>query len=124
LETPGGSDAKIWGNAIYTEYARLDRWPANPNGLSYGTPTYLRTGVSMLTFSELMLKHIPDVTFPFLIIHDKEDKITKYSGSAEAVRLAKSKDKRLIDIPRGLHDPFSNDLHGMLASIIPWLNNH
>ena len=118
-------DHHIWTSKTYIEYCANDRWPQNSQGLSYGGPLRIRTLLSFMELSHMLLNTLfPMVEYPFLIMHDPQDKITKYSGVVRAKQMAPSKNKQVLDIPGGLHDMLSNDLHGTMRTMLAWLDQH
>jgi acylglycerol lipase len=123
LFTGGPDESKVWTGKEYITYCRNDSWPENPSGLTYGGSPRLRTLVTLMDISELMLEVWKYVSFPFLIMHDPEDKITKWSGSVKAKKLAVSSDGQIMDVPGGLHDLLTNDLKFCMKQIISWFND-
>jgi len=118
-------DHQIWKSKTYIEYCAMDRWPQNGQGLSYGGPMRIRTLLSFMNLQRMLLEDLfPLVSYPFLILHDPEDKITKFSGAVKATQLAPSKSTQLIDVPGGLHDMLSNDVHGTMRTMLQWLDQH
>lgn len=118
------NDEHIWDSPVYRKYAKMDRWPENPRGLSYGGSMQLRSLLSLVSFSDLMVNSFAHVTFPFTILHDPQDAICIFGGSAKALHIARTKDKQkeLIEAHSCLHDPLANDLNGSLKHILEWLS--
>mmetsp|Transcript_19804 Transcript_19804/g.47984 ORF Transcript_19804/g.47984 Transcript_19804/m.47984 type:complete len:88 (+) Transcript_19804:1-264(+) len=63
---------------------------------------------------------LPAVAFPFLVLHDPEDGIIPFVGSQQLIAQSASSDKRLVEIPDGLHDLITNAHERMVAAIVSW----
>jgi hypothetical protein len=70
-----------------------------------------------------MLALAQHVSYPFLIMHDPCDAVTRYSGCVKFKQAAStpSVDKKLLEMQGGLHDVLANDLEGSVDTILQWM---
>lgn len=96
------------------------RYTANDN-ISW--PHHIRfiTASTLLRLSEEVQDLIPSMRFPFLAIHDPEDKVTKFSGSQMLFDKSQSIDKELLPFPNGRHDLMANYLGTISRKCAEWM---
>lgn len=111
-----------WVNDDYIKYLKVDDDPTNPNGLGDQGMRF-GSAANLLYLCEQASKAFPFIQYPFLVLHDPEDKIVSFAGSqqlvAEAQTLAEA--KKLIAIPQGAHDLTANKLGEVAEHILQWV---
>ena len=72
-----------------------------------------------------MLTLAQHVSYPFLIMHDPGDAVTRYSGCVKFKQAActPSVDKKLLEMQGGLHDVLANDLKRSVDIILQWVGD-
>merc|ERR1719152_438664 len=94
-----------------------------PGGLA--TPGSMRfgTGVALLALLDRLAREAPSLRFPFLILHDPEDAICKFSGSERLHKLAATPadDKSLIHMKGMKHDLITNCTQKVADEATAWM---
>jgi len=99
-----------------------DTW-GNPGALGYNRPMRWGTALFFLDLNTHAVKSFSSMRFPFLILHDPEDKVCGVQGSRDMTRLAATalEDKKLVEIPDGLHGLLTNDNDMILNHVLDWV---
>ena len=67
----------------------------NTDHLVHHGPVKLRVAYQLLLLTELVNETLPEVSFPFLILHGDKDGLCDIAGSRQLYEVAKSADKSL-----------------------------
>lgn len=114
-------NSKVWVHQSYIDYVVRDGFPANEKGLSWGGSIRFGTANTMLAVSDRVVATIPEADFPFLILHDPEDKVVRFEGSERLFREAPSVDKTMVVMEGALHDPIANQLSAVASRVIAFV---
>ncbi|WVZ72690.1 hypothetical protein U9M48_021109 [Paspalum notatum var. saurae] len=91
--------------------------------LVYTGPIRVRTGHEILRLSSHLLRHLKQVTVPFLVLHGTADRVTDPAASQELYREAASRRKALRLYDGFLHDLlFEPERDDIGADIIAWMD--
>lgn len=118
-----GCDTNIWSDENYLKYVHYDRYPTNEQGLSYGGPVRFGTASSVLDLTDRVKTLLPEISFPFLVFHDPQDKVCFHSGSEQLINdsATPAEDKALVHVEGGLHDLLVNKLGLLTDKILEWI---
>lgn len=89
-------------NKITTDKDQVKEYTDDP--LVYHGPVILNMGVQLLYMIEEVERIIPDVSFPFLVLHGADDDVTYPDGSRNIHKTACSKDKSIKIFDGCLHE--------------------
>lgn len=80
-------------------YTKLDAW-GNPGGLGWGRGMRYGTALMFVKFSPVIQRTMSEVKFPFLIVHDPEDKVCAFEGSTALMEksITSAEHKKLIEV--------------------------
>jgi alpha-beta hydrolase superfamily lysophospholipase len=120
--SPSGNDEDFFIDASYIEYVKRDRFPDHEDGLSWGSNYRYKTALSMLDLASATRSIIPEINFPFLVLHDPDDKVCLIPGTRELIANSATplKDKLLASIADGRHDILINKLTIAMEVISDW----
>jgi hypothetical protein len=114
-------------NESYHNYIILDRHDSekNPTGLMWAHNVRYATATTCLALSDRVLSIIPQISFPFVVLHDPEDKITTASGSLFLFENSPDNPmKEYIKVKDGLHDLLTNKLGYTVSQMLRWMERH
>lgn len=99
-----------------------DTW-GNPGAIGYNQPMKWGTALFFLDLHTHATQSFPSMRFPFLILHDPQDKICNIQGSRDMYALAatREEDKKLIEVPDGLHGLLTNQNNMILDHVLDWV---
>lgn len=110
---------EITGNADYVRYLRHD----SQKGISYDGKIRFGTASSLLKVPEAAQEVLPSVDYPFIIFHDRNDKMVPFSGAENMMARSQTdaSRKRLVEIKDGGHGFLVRQLGKCGRDIIAWL---
>lgn len=87
-------------------YTELDTW-GNPGGLGWGQGMRYGTALMFVDFAPVIQQTMSEVAFPFVILHDPEDKICGIEGSTALIEksITGAHLKKLIEVRCNFRDP-------------------
>ena len=105
-----GQPDLTWIDKTFIKYIENDGYPKNPNGLGFSDTVRFRTGYSMIKMTEYVSDNLDKMAFPFVILHDPEDKVTAVTGSKRFMiqSVTKTEDKEFIPFIDARHDLIHN----------------
>eukprot|EP00210_Caulerpa_lentillifera_P007060 g6753.t1 len=90
--------------------------------LCYHELTRARLGAENLWATEKICKEMPDMKFPFIVFHSREDEMTDFEGSARLMELSISPDKHLEEVNDRWHFLLKEPGHEVIESkAIDWI---
>lgn len=100
-----------------------DTW-GKPGALGYNRPMRWGTALFFLDLHTHVERTLPSMRFPFLLVHDPEDKVCSIRGSRDMLRLAATApaDKSLVEVPGSLHGLLTNDNDMILGHVLAWVS--
>lgn len=105
---------QIWAYEKYRLYIENDP-------LSYHGNIRFLTLKTMLEISNQVQRIIPQIDFPFLVLHDSQDAIVSVNGIMNLLRHCKSTRKAYIEVAGGLHDILANRIEFTTDTMVQWL---
>lgn len=95
-----------------------------PEGLGYAGSMRFGTASTILQMVEQASAAATTATYPFLILHDPEDKITFFAGSQRFHDQAGTPAslKSIVAVTDGRHDLVSNELIHVTKLVVEWLD--
>jgi alpha-beta hydrolase superfamily lysophospholipase len=115
----------VWASKRYRDYIHSDGFPRNPQGLSWGSNIRFGTLASIMELSDRVIESLPQATFPFVVLHDKEHDIAvPFASTEKLVARAPSTSKLLKVVEGGLHDLLGNRADVVAEEFIEWLRKH
>jgi alpha-beta hydrolase superfamily lysophospholipase len=115
---------KIWSNSNFRKYIENDGFPKNIKGLSYGDNIQIGTLMSIVELSEKVQHVISSINYPFIVLYDmNNDIIIPKKGIDLLMKNSKTRNKFLVDIKDGLHDPIANRIDNVVDNLTKWLLN-
>lgn len=108
--TNTNNSSLAWKSESLEMYMRSDGDKNNPDGLGWSLPVRFRTGYSMIKLISKVQAVLPEVTFPFIVLHDPDDQVVLIRGTLELMEKSatSSTEKKFIPVANGLHDLFHN----------------
>lgn len=103
------NNSYIWSDPEVLLYAELDTY-GKPGALGYNVGMRYGTACMFMELQSALDAHLADITSPFLIIHDPDDKICIYDGSVNMMEVTSTavKNKEIAQVPGWLHGLLGN----------------
>lgn len=116
-------DSDIWACEAYVKYVHHDRFPDNPQGLTWGGSLRFNTAHNLIQMTDKVINSLESITYPFIVYHDVEDKITCYAGTERLMAESQTdpSEKTFVPMPGGLHDLTANRLGTLTEGMIEWI---
>ena len=113
----------IFSTPELIESVAQDSWGSEYGGLCWGNPMRWGTALMFIKMFAHLKEHMSELSVPFLIIHDPEEKICAIEGSRSLLASSKTKgsDKELVEVPGYLHGLFSNYPVEILEIVGKWI---
>ncbi|CAN0057683.1 unnamed protein product [Scytosiphon promiscuus] len=114
----------VWTSPEHVRMGALDK-VGQPGGLGWPGTMRFGTGSQLLDMLANLNKRLPEVNFPFLVLHDPQDGVVRFDGTQKLVAEATTP----VGLPRGRevkemlglkHDLLSNATPEMLAAYVDW----
>lgn len=112
IESGLSKDHLAWRHDEYINYINADY----ASGLSYAGKIKFRTASSILAMGDRVMRELPTVACPFIVLHDPDDEIVQDQGSQDLLSQSATPQgqKRYVQVPRGLHDIIANEMQTLL----------
>lgn len=114
-----------WKSDDYIKYINNDKYPQNPNGLSWGGTMKFQSGTNLLTLIESTFQLCQYVSSPFILFHDPEDKTSLFEGTEFFMEKSKElldEQKELVILKYSSHDLLTNQLGFITKRIFEWID--
>ena len=94
--------------------------------MTYSQLMRFGTGLSIIKLTEFIQNNLTNITFPFVVFHDPNDEVCKFTGTQDLISLSTTttKLKKLIEIPNGLHALIPNKSGFVIVETILWLKEN
>lgn len=112
-----------WSSAKFSKYVISDCFPNSPHGLTYWGGARVNTLRSLCTLVTYVKESMTQFSFAFIVFHDTGDNFVKSSGSQQLMAAAPSHDKKLLEVPGGLHDPLTNRVDFVCQLAMDWMGS-
>jgi alpha-beta hydrolase superfamily lysophospholipase len=120
---PAAPDVRSWSDPELLDYARRDL-DIN-GGLRYSGAIKFSSLNFFLSMQESICEQLHKISCPFLVFHDPLDEICNIEGSRRLVLESSTPEsnKRLIELPQGLHSLLCNETDQIANTFSKWIND-
>ncbi|CAM9317129.1 unnamed protein product [Hapterophycus canaliculatus] len=114
----------VWTSPEHVRMGALDK-VGQPGGLGWPGTMRFGTGSQLLDMLADLNKRLPEVNFPFLVLHDPQDAIVRFDGTQKLLEKATTpadlvRGRELKEMLGLKHDLLSNATQEMLAAYVDW----
>eukprot|EP00903_Cladosiphon_okamuranus_P005865 g5802.t1 len=114
----------VWVRQEHIEMGALDK-VGQPGGLGWPGTMRLGTGATLIDMLADLDSRLPEVNFPFLVLHDPEDGVVRFEGTEKLLEEATTpadvaRGKELKEMNGLKHDLVSNATPQMIEAYIDW----
>eukprot|EP00602_Paraphysomonas_sp_CaronLab_P003429 CAMPEP_0185024816 /NCGR_PEP_ID=MMETSP1103-20130426/8017_1 /TAXON_ID=36769 /ORGANISM="Paraphysomonas bandaiensis, Strain Caron Lab Isolate" /LENGTH=263 /DNA_ID=CAMNT_0027557881 /DNA_START=241 /DNA_END=1029 /DNA_ORIENTATION=- len=110
-----------WKDEEVLKFAELDTW-GKPGAVGYGLGMKWGTAAMFIDMGHALEEMFPQVSYPFLIVHDPDDAICSIHGSRTMIERSVTPDthKSLIETPGYLHGLLCNHNNEVCDHVLRW----
>eukprot|EP00598_Pedospumella_elongata_P011041 CAMPEP_0185008248 /NCGR_PEP_ID=MMETSP1098-20130426/89160_1 /TAXON_ID=89044 /ORGANISM="Spumella elongata, Strain CCAP 955/1" /LENGTH=272 /DNA_ID=CAMNT_0027536711 /DNA_START=177 /DNA_END=995 /DNA_ORIENTATION=+ len=105
-------------------YAAADSWGSSPEALGWNQGMRWGTALMFIDFAAALQKIMPEVAYPFLIIHDPLDQVCNIEGGRNLMEQSQTSPdkKKLIEAHGFLHGVLVNETEACCNYALKWMD--